>query len=103
MSEDSLSHIRKNITDIRSLFGLINQVLYTFSMTKSMQPFQKLLKQNTTFQWDDTLQELFEKSKVHILQEIEKGVRIFDKTKPQTGFWLFQNTVLLFDWMENHR
>ena len=33
-----------NITDIRSWFGLINQVAYTFSMTERMPPFRPLLR-----------------------------------------------------------
>ena len=90
----------QNITDIRSLFGLINQVAYTFSMTERMSPFRSLLKPDTPFQWDDTLQKLFEESKTVILDEICKGVKIFDKTKPTClvidwskdgiGFWLLQ-------------
>ena len=79
----------QNITDIRSWFGLINQVAYTFSMTERMSPFRSLLKPDTPFQWDDTLQKLFEESKTLILDKICKGVKIFDKTKP---------TCLVTDW-----
>ena len=49
---------------------------------------------------DDTLNQLFEESKAVIANEIEKGVCIFDKSKPTClatdwsksgiGFWLFQ-------------
>ena len=90
----------QNITDIRSWFGLINQVAYTFSMTERMSPFRSLLKPDTPFQWDDTLQKLFEEYKTVILDEVCKGVKIFDKTKPTClvtdwskdgiGFWLLQ-------------
>ena len=90
----------QNITDIRSWFGLINQVAYTFSMTERMSPFRFLLKPDTPFQWDGTLQKLFEESKTVILDEICKGVKLFDKTKPTClvtdwskdgiGFWLLQ-------------
>ena len=90
----------QNITDIRSWFGLINQVAYTFSMSERMSPFRSLLKPDTQFQWDDTLHKLFEESKTVILDEICKGVKIFDKTKPTClvtdwskdgiGFWLLQ-------------
>ena len=44
-----------NITDIRSWFGLINQVAYIFSMTERMSPFRSMLEPDTTFQWDDTV------------------------------------------------
>ncbi len=90
----------QNITDIRSWFGLLNQVSYAFSMTSKMQPFRDLLKPKTTFSWTDELDSAFEESKHQIVQEIEEGVRIFDKTRPTClatdwskegiGFWIFQ-------------
>ena len=40
---------RKNLTDVRSWFGLVNQVAYAFSMTDKMLPFRELLKPITTF------------------------------------------------------
>ena len=90
----------KNITDVRSWFGLVNQVAYTFSMAEHMHPFRELLKPATPFYWDDNLNHLFEESKRAITTEITNGVRIFDKGKPTClatdwsrhgiGFWLFQ-------------
>ena len=90
----------QNITDIRSWFGLLNQVSYAFSMTNKMQPFRALLQPKTVFNWTNELDQLFEESKHKIIQEIEEGVRIFDKSKPTClatdwskdgiGFWLFQ-------------
>lgn len=90
----------KNITDIRSWFGLINQVSYAFSMADRLQPFRQLLKPGTPFTWDNTLDDIFQESKAVIVNEIEEGVRIFDKSKPTClatdwskngiGFWLFQ-------------
>lgn len=90
----------KNLTDVRSWFGLINQVSYAFSMTATMAPFRDLLKPSTPFHWDDDLQQAFNQSKLTIVREIEQGVRIFDKSKPTClatdwskegiGFWLFQ-------------
>ena len=90
----------RNITDVRSWFGLINQVSYAFASTERMLPFRSLLKPGTPFQWTDQLDRLFEESKSMIIGEIHKGVEIFDKTKPTClatdwskegiGFWLFQ-------------
>ena len=90
----------KNITDVRSWFGMLNQVSYAFSMATKMQPFRELLKPGTPFVWDEHLNSLFQESKHVIVQEIEEGVRIFDKSKPTClatdwskggiGFWLFQ-------------
>ncbi len=89
-----------SITDIRSWFGLVNQVSYTFSMTAAMQPFRTLLKPSTPFRWTDQLAEAFQTSKIHICDQIQTGVQIFDKGRPTClatdwskegiGFWLFQ-------------
>ena len=43
----------KNITDMRSWFGLINQVSYAFDSAERMLPFRQLLKPNTPFSWSD--------------------------------------------------
>ena len=90
----------KDLTDVRSWFGLINQVLYTFSMSERMLPFRELLKPGTHFAWNEELQELFEESKRIIANDIQEGVTIFDPTKPTClatdwsktgiGFWLLQ-------------
>ena len=90
----------KSVTDIRSWFGLVNQVSYAFSMATTMAPFRELLKPRKPFYWDQTLDELFKLSKQKILDEIHHGVQIFDKTKPTylitdwsksgVGFWLLQ-------------
>jgi len=90
----------RNITDVRSWFGVVNQVSYAFSMAQRMEPFRQLLKPGTPFHWDERLNALFEECKTVIVSEIEHGVQIFDKTKPTClatdfsksgiGFWLFQ-------------
>ena len=90
----------QSLTDIRSWFGLVNQVSYAFSMADTMLPFRELLKPNNSFHWDEELQQAFEQSKLTIINEIHNGVKIFDKTKPTClatdwskqgiGYWLFQ-------------
>ena len=89
-----------SLTDVRSWFGLVNQVSYAFSMTKYMEPFRALLKSKSKFEWTDELEQTFQASKLSIVKEIENGVKIFDKSKPTClatdwsksgiGFWLFQ-------------
>ena len=79
----------KNVTDIRSWFGLINQVSYAFAAAPKMQPFRELLKPGKTFEWNDHMEQLFNESKEIILKEIKEGVEIFDKNKP---------TCLATDW-----
>ena len=89
-----------NLTDIRSWFGLVNQVSYAFSMAERMLPFRNLLKPTTKFEWTEELEAAFQTSKRIIVEEIENGVRIYDKSRPTClatdwsksgiGFWLFQ-------------
>ena len=43
----------KNITDVRSWFGLFNQVAYAFSMAERMLPFGDLFKPATPFHWNN--------------------------------------------------
>ena len=71
----------KNLTDIRSWFGLVNQISYAFSAADSMAPFRQLLKPSNKFEWTEELDQLFEKSKQKIIQEIQQGVQIFEKEK----------------------
>ena len=91
----------KNITDIRSWFRLVNQVSYTFSQAKIMAPFRELLKtRDRKFYWDDTLDKIFEESKLKIINEIENGVKTFevnrltylltDFSRTGIGYFLFQ-------------
>ena len=82
----------RNITDIRSWFGLVNQVSYTFSAAQRMQPFRNLLKPDTSFVWTPEMEQVFQESKTIILNEIKEGVEIFDKSKP---------TLLATDWSKD--
>ena len=90
----------QNLTDVRSWFGLVNQVSYTFAAAEHMLPFRELLKRGNRFQWTDELDHLFNDTKALIISEIHQGVEIFDKSRPTClatdwsregiGFWLFQ-------------
>ena len=92
--------IPRNITDVRSWFGLINQVSYTFAVAQTMAPFRHLLSSKVPFYWSEELQSAFEKSKEEIIQQCMKGVRTFSLTAPTalatdwsrlaTGYWLTQ-------------
>ena len=80
----------RTITDIRSWFGLINQVSYAFSQTGTMAPFRDLLsKKFGKFYWDDSLNTIFEDSKIKIIDMIKHGVRAFEINRP---------TCLSTDW-----
>ena len=90
----------KNITDIRSFFGLVNQVSYAFASNQKMAPFRDFLKPSIKFCWTPELQKLFEEAKFVIIEEVKHGVQIFDKDRTTclvtdwstggTGFWLYQ-------------
>jgi len=67
-------------------------------MARRMQPFRDLLKPGKPFHW--STESAFHASKDIIIDEIEKGVQIFDKSRPMclaadrsktgVGFWLLQ-------------
>ena len=81
-----------NITDVRSWFGVVNQVTYAFSMTSHMHPFRELLKPSTPFHWNTELEESFQESKGKIVEEIQDGVRIFEPGR---------TTCLATDWSKD--
>ena len=51
--------VPKDITGVRSWFGLVEQCSYAFSKTRCMEPFRHLLKPDNTFLWTEQLQEAF--------------------------------------------
>ena len=80
----------QNLTDVRSWFGLINQVSYAFAQAKVMAPFRELLaSRKRKFYWDSTLDAIFAQSKKHIIAEILNGVKSFEINRP---------TCLMTDW-----
>ena len=89
-----------DITVVRSWFGLVNQVVYSFCMTRHMELFRAVHKPAQIFQWDEHLEEAFVMSKKEIVKAVEEGVRIFDMNrttclapdwcKSGVGFFLLQ-------------
>ena len=66
-----------DITGVRSWFGLIEQVAWSFSKTTLMEPFRKLLKPKSVFAWDDDLQGAFERARTEIVKLVASGVQSF--------------------------
>ena len=66
------------LTDVRSWFGLVNQVSNYNQLSKMMLPLRPLLKAKTKFCWSEELDRVFILSKREIVKAIEKGVEIFD-------------------------
>ena len=89
-----------SITDVRSWFGLIGQVSYTFASAPIMEPFRSLLSNKIPFHWSTELESAFNASKEEIIRQCEKGVRNFtpnaptalatDWSKAAVGCWLTQ-------------
>ena len=89
-----------NITDIRSWFGLVNQVSHYAQLRDLMEPFRKFLSLKVKFEWTEELDTLFNRSKSQIVEAIKEGVKIFDPSrrtalmpdwsKTGIGFWLLQ-------------
>ena len=79
----------KDITGIRSWFGLVQQVAYAFSDSEIMLPFRSLLKPTTPLVWTQDLQNSFDQSKRQIVKAVEEGVKIYDPRK---------STALCTDW-----
>ena len=67
-----------NISTVRSWFGLINQVAYSFMKTDHMALFRHLLSQSTSFEWNDELETALKKSKEKIVELIKEGVAAFN-------------------------
>ena len=71
----------KSITDMRSWFGLVNQLANYAQLRELMRPFKPFLSPKTPFAWNEELQSCFETSKTAIIDLIKKGVKIYDLNK----------------------
>ena len=104
-TDDFLQGIRNfptptNLTDVRSWFGAINQISYSFASCPIMAPFRHLLASKAPFAWSPDLEAAFQASKEEIVRQCEFGVRTFDPSrrtclatdwsKTGVGFWLCQ-------------
>ena len=71
----------RSSTDIKSWFGLINQVANNAQLRDLLAPFRQFLSPKVKFAWTTALDETFNRSKGLIVDKIRQGVRIFDITK----------------------
>jgi len=78
-----------NITGVRSWFGLVNQISFAFAQAPVMAPFRELLERSKPFYWDDSLEIIFQESKLEIIRSIREGVATFEVNRP---------TCLATDW-----
>ena len=68
-------------TNIRSWFGLVNQVANYAQLRDIMASFKPFLSPRCRFEWTSELERAFQSSKEYIIAEICHGVEIFDPTK----------------------
>ncbi|KAK3790485.1 hypothetical protein RRG08_015954 [Elysia crispata] len=69
-------------TDIRSWFGLINQVANYAQLRDALKLVRPVLSPKDKFFWTPVLNRAFEESKEVIIKAICKGVEIFDVKRP---------------------
>ncbi|XP_066924129.1 uncharacterized protein [Clytia hemisphaerica] len=79
-------------TDIRSWFGLINQVGNYAQLREHVEPFRPFLSPKHPFKWTPELDRAFTASKKAIVEAIRSGVEIFDLHLP---------TCLRTDWSKH--
>ena len=79
-------------TDIKSWFGLVNQVAHYGQLRKMLEPFRPFLSPKVPFEWNTQLDTAFTDSKNAIVAAIKEGVKIFDITR---------RTCLLTDWSKS--
>merc|ERR1711888_273105 len=68
----------RNISNIRSWFGLVNQVSSYGQTRAHMAPFRPFLSPKVKFKWDGEMQRAFEEGKDAIIGAIRDSVHIFD-------------------------
>ena len=76
-------------TDIKSWFGLINQVSNYAQLRDHLAKFRPFLSPSTPFIWTAELEDAFQSSKSVIIEAIKHGVEIFDPLR---------RTCLRTDW-----
>ena len=88
---DAIKHFPTptSTTDIRSWFGLVNQVANYAQLRPFMEKFRPFLSPRCPFEWTPQLDDAFKFSKQSIVNAIEEGVEIFDHERP---------TCLYTDW-----
>ena len=71
----------KNMTDVRSWFGLMNQVANCAQLLDLVAPLKQFLSPKRIFEWSKDLDKAFAASKLAIIEAIRHGVEIFDPTR----------------------
>ena len=71
---------------MRSFFGLVEQIAYTFHSSEVMSPFRNLLKPRNSEKgaivWTSELDHAFNEAKKAMIVAMDEGVKIYDPKKP---------------------
>ena len=73
--------VPKNITDIRSWFGFVNQVANYAQLRELLAPFRPFLSPKQKFEWSDELYKAFANSKTTLVNAFKRDVEIFDPSR----------------------
>ena len=73
--------ISRTLTNARSWFRLVNQVAWVYSLGLVMLLFRNLVKRDSHFEWDKSLEDAFEHSKKVIVDLVKKGISTFKKNR----------------------
>ena len=76
-----------SLINVRSWFGLVNQVAWVYAVSPIMQPFSKLIQTNSQFYWDKNLQSIFQNSKSVLINQVTEGIQT---RKEGTAYLLLQ-------------
>ena len=79
----------RDLTGVRSFFGLVEQVAWAFAKRGERAPFRELLKSSKPFLWTPELQGAFEAAKAVIAHQVAEGMESFE---------VGRNTAMLTDW-----
>ena len=71
----------KNITDVRSWFGVVNQVANYAQLRDFVAPFKQFLSPKRKLKWSEDLDKTVASSKLAIIDAIRHGVEIFYPTR----------------------
>ena len=68
----------RDISGVRSFFGLVEQVSFAFSKTEVMALFRHLLSLKQKFLWSQELQDAFKRGKQEVLEQVRGGIQSLD-------------------------
>ena len=69
--------VPESITDVRSWFGLVNQVSHYAQLREDMEPFRRFLSPKVKFEWNEDLSQHSNAQSKELLRQLRKACRFF--------------------------